>query len=62
MSHTKLSAEQAASHVKAEWSDLTDEDVHHGLRHRETFLDRLCHRHHLNDHHNHLHQPPRYRK
>ncbi len=47
MSNTKLSPEQAATHVKAEWSDLTDEDVHHGLKHRETFLDRLCHRHHL---------------
>ena len=47
MSNTKLSPEQAATHVKSKWEKLTDEDVHHGLQHRETFLERICHRHHL---------------
>jgi hypothetical protein len=26
---------------------LTEDDVHHGLKHRENFLDRLRHRHNL---------------
>ena len=47
MSNQKLSADQAATHLKTEWNKLTDEDVHHGLKHRETFLEQLCHRHHL---------------
>lgn len=47
MSNEKLSTQEAASRVKVQWEKLTDEDVHHGLQHRETFLERLCHRHYL---------------
>ncbi len=47
MTNQKAPHEEAAVRAKAEWEKLTDDDVHHGLKHRETFLDRLCHRHHL---------------
>ncbi len=47
MSNPNQPHEEVVIRVKAEWVQLTDEDVHHGLKHRETFLDRLCHRHHL---------------
>lgn len=33
--------------IKEEWTLLTDEDIAHGLKHRENFLDRLRHRHNL---------------
>ncbi|MBC5786356.1 hypothetical protein H8N03_25690 [Ramlibacter sp. USB13] len=33
--------------IRTEWALLTEEDVHHGLQHRENFLDRLRHRHNL---------------
>lgn len=33
--------------IKSEWVLLTDEDIRHGLKHRENFLDRLRHRHNL---------------
>lgn len=33
--------------IRAQWHLLTDEDLAHGLKHRETFLERLCHRHHI---------------
>jgi hypothetical protein len=33
--------------IQAQWANLTDEDLEQGLKRRETFLDRLCHRHHI---------------
>jgi hypothetical protein len=33
--------------IKEEWTLLSDEDIAHGLKHRENFLDRLRHRHNL---------------
>lgn len=33
--------------IKAQWKHLTDDDLEHGLKHRDTFLQRLCHRHSL---------------
>lgn len=47
MSSQNLPREEVFVRIKAEWVHLTDEDLHHGLQRRETFLDRLCHRHHL---------------
>ncbi len=48
MSNQKLPVhEEVVVQIKARWTELTDEDLHHGLKHRDTFLQRLCHRHHL---------------
>lgn len=33
--------------IRSEWSELTDEDVRHGMKHRENLLERLRHRHNL---------------
>jgi len=33
--------------IRTQWEHLTEEDVHHGLKHRDTFLERLRHRHNL---------------
>ena len=33
--------------IREVWVHLTDEDIAHGLKHRENFLDRLRHRHNL---------------
>lgn len=33
--------------IRAHWVHLTDEDVRHGLKHRDSFLERLRHRHNL---------------
>lgn len=33
--------------IRSHWVLLTEDDVHHGLKHRENFLDRLRHRHNL---------------
>jgi chaperone modulatory protein CbpM len=33
--------------IRQEWALLSDEDIAHGLKHRENFLDRLRHRHNL---------------
>ena len=41
----------ASSHlivcIREEWVHLTEDDIQHGLKHRENFLDRLRHRHNL---------------
>lgn len=42
-----LPREQVVTLVRATWIQLTDEDVHHGLKHRDNFLERLRHRHNL---------------
>ena len=39
--------EQIRIRIREEWALLSDEDVEHGLKHRENFLDRLRHRHNL---------------
>ena len=33
--------------IQTHWAQLTEEDVHQGLKHRDTFLERLRHRHNL---------------
>ena len=33
--------------IRQEWVLLTDEDVQHGLKHRDNLLERLRHRHNL---------------
>lgn len=33
--------------IREQWQLLTDEDVQHGLKHRDNFLERLRHRHNL---------------
>lgn len=47
MSSLKPTYDDVVFRIKAQWVLLTEEDLHQGLKHRETFLDRLCHRHHL---------------
>lgn len=47
MSSQQLPREEVIVRIKATWIQLTDDDVRQGLQRRETFLDRLCHRHHL---------------
>ena len=33
--------------IREQWQHLTEEDVQHGLQHRDNFLERLRHRHNL---------------
>jgi hypothetical protein len=33
--------------IREQWEHLTEEDVRHGLKHRDNFLERLRHRHNL---------------
>lgn len=33
--------------ILQQWANLTEDDLQAGLERRETFLDRLCHRHHI---------------
>ena len=40
-------SEELFVRIRTQWVLLTDEDVQHGLKHRENFLDRLRHRHNL---------------
>ena len=47
MSSFKPTYDDVVFRIKAQWVLLTEEDLQQGLKHRETFLDRLCHRHHL---------------
>ncbi len=47
MSNLKPTYDDVVFRIKAQWILLTEEDLQEGLQHRETFLDRLCHRHHM---------------
>ncbi len=47
MSSLKPTYDDVVFRIKAQWILLTEEDLQQGLQHRETFLERLCHRHHL---------------
>ena len=40
-------SEQVIVMIRSQWQNLSAEDVRHGLKHRENFLDRLRHRHNL---------------
>lgn len=40
-------SEEIVVRVRAQWSNLTEDDVRHGLKHRESLLERLRHRHNL---------------
>ena len=42
-----LASSELVVRIRQQWLYLTEEDVHHGLKHRENFLDRLRHRHNL---------------
>ena len=33
--------------IREQWQHLTEEDVQHGLQHRDNLLERLRHRHNL---------------
>ena len=44
---TSLASSDLIARIRREWMHLTEDDVHHGLKHRENFLDRLRHRHNL---------------
>ena len=45
MSSLKPTYDDVVFRIKAQWVLLTEEDLKEGLQHRETFLERLCHRH-----------------
>jgi hypothetical protein len=47
MTSYKHFASDIAGCIKAQWTKLTDEDVHHGLQHRGHLLERLHLRHGL---------------
>jgi hypothetical protein len=42
-----LPRESIVVRIRTQWTQLTVEDLHHGLQHRDTFLERLRHRHNL---------------
>jgi hypothetical protein len=44
---TTLASSYLIVRIREQWVHLTEDDVHHGLKHRENFLDRLRHRHNL---------------
>jgi hypothetical protein len=44
---TMTTLQEIRVRIQAQWVNLTDEDLRAGMKHRETFLDRLCHRHHI---------------
>ena len=44
---TSLASSDLIARIRQHWVHLTEDDVHHGLKHRENFLDRLRHRHNL---------------
>lgn len=44
---TSAMVDEVIFRIKAQWILLTEEDVHQGLKDRDTFLERLCHRHSL---------------
>lgn len=39
--------QQVRIRIRQQWTNLTEEDLDQALGHRETFLQRLCHRHHI---------------
>ena len=47
MNIINLPSEEIIVRIRQTWVRLTDEDVRHGLKHRDTFLERLRHRHNL---------------
>lgn len=47
MANPTETREELFVRIRTQWVLLTDEDVRHGLKHRENFLDRLRHRHNL---------------
>jgi hypothetical protein len=44
---TSLSSPDIIIRIRTQWVLLTDEDLQHGLKRRENFLERLRHRHNL---------------
>ncbi len=47
MSSLKPAYDDVVFRIKAQWILLTEEDLQQGLQRRDTFLERVCHRHHL---------------
>lgn len=47
MNDAQRPSEEIIVRIKAQWVYLTDEDLQHGLKHRENLLERLRHRHNL---------------
>jgi hypothetical protein len=47
MTDKSVPRQEIISRVREHWVHLTEEDVDHGLKHRESFLERLRHRHNL---------------
>lgn len=47
MNNEYRTTEELVVRIRAQWSELTEEDVRHGLKHRDTLLERLRHRHNL---------------
>ena len=47
MPATSLPPEHIFVRIRTQWVHLTDEDLQHGLKHRDNFLERLRHRHNL---------------
>lgn len=47
VNRVNLPSEEIVVRIRQTWVQLTDKDLQHGLKHRDTFLDRLRHRHNL---------------
>lgn len=47
MNTGNLPSEEIIVRIRQTWVQLTDEDLNHGLKHRDNFLERLRHRHNL---------------